>query len=592
MRFSRMFGPALAALVAAPVAAADLALVIVNSDYDRAPDLRTERSERAFDLALDRAGFQVFRGADLTGPEMHKLAGEFSVAAQADDDNRLVIVLSGHLAGSTSEGWLMGREADRPDLFAVGAQGLPLAPLTGLAGSAPGHAVVMVARPEKMAEVGAGLTAGSAPVPLPEGVTLVQGPNAGLLALLQDAILDPNTSYAEAAEAAGTGVDLTGYLSPDAGLLRVTTTDTGEIAYWSAVRDLNTVDAYQAYIDRYPSGKFIAEARDAIADLELEPERRAQADEAALNLSRDQRRVIQSNLTAIGYSTRGVDGLFGPATRRAISAWQEANGQAATGYLNRPQVAAIQAAADRKAAQLAQEERDRQAAVERADRAYWRDLGQGQDEAALRAYLNRYPRGVFADTARERLKIIDDRRAEEARREERRDWETARRNDTEAAYRDFLNRYPRGRYADEARAALQAIEDRRQEEAGREERRIWETARGQDSVAAYRDYLDRYPRGRFADEARSRIDALQGNTRDSREVAKAKREEAGLAGNPVTRLLIEQRLTGFGFNPGPVDGVFDARTRNAIRQFQTSNGLPTTGYVGNDTMALLIVGGH
>jgi len=55
--------------------------------------------------------------------------------------------------------------------------------------------------------------------------------------------------------------------------------------------------------------------------------------EAVLNLSRDQRRAVQSGLTRRGFNTRGVDGIFGRGTRNAIAGWQRANDLNATGYL-------------------------------------------------------------------------------------------------------------------------------------------------------------------------------------------------------------------------------------------------------------------
>lgn len=42
---------------------------------------------------------------------------------------------------------------------------------------------------------------------------------------------------------------------------------------------------------------------------------------------------LQRRLTQLGYNTGGVDGQIGPNTRRAIRAWQRANGVAADGYL-------------------------------------------------------------------------------------------------------------------------------------------------------------------------------------------------------------------------------------------------------------------
>jgi len=50
-------------------------------------------------------------------------------------------------------------------------------------------------------------------------------------------------------------------------------------------------------------------------------------------LSFDDKKALQQKLTDLGYSTGGVDGRVGPNTRRAIRAWQAANGLTADGYV-------------------------------------------------------------------------------------------------------------------------------------------------------------------------------------------------------------------------------------------------------------------
>ncbi len=52
---------------------------------------------------------------------------------------------------------------------------------------------------------------------------------------------------------------------------------------------------------------------------------RAEQDEAALRLTRDQRRQVQRDLSLMGYDTRGIDGVFGRGTRAAIAGWQSAS---------------------------------------------------------------------------------------------------------------------------------------------------------------------------------------------------------------------------------------------------------------------------
>ena len=50
-------------------------------------------------------------------------------------------------------------------------------------------------------------------------------------------------------------------------------------------------------------------------------------------LSFDNKKAMQQKLTDLGYSTGGVDGRIGPNSRRAIRAWQAANGLTADGYM-------------------------------------------------------------------------------------------------------------------------------------------------------------------------------------------------------------------------------------------------------------------
>lgn len=56
----------------------------------------------------------------------------------------------------------------------------------------------------------------------------------------------------------------------------------------------------------------------------------------------DRVRALQTDLTALGYSTNGIDGIFGQGTRRAVVAFQHENGLPVTGIAD----AATESAAD------------------------------------------------------------------------------------------------------------------------------------------------------------------------------------------------------------------------------------------------------
>ena len=51
--------------------------------------------------------------------------------------------------------------------------------------------------------------------------------------------------------------------------------------------------------------------------------------------------------------------------------------------------------------------------------------------------------------------------------------------------------------------------------------------------------------------------------------------------------LIQQKLKRWGYYTGAVDGIFGAKTKEAVKYFQRKNGLTVDGIVGNKTLAAL-----
>ncbi|MCA0921491.1 peptidoglycan-binding domain-containing protein [Pseudooceanicola nanhaiensis] len=549
--------PGLAAPVAAP--AADLALVIVNGDYDTLPDLRYRSLGEAYSKALEEAGFRVFLGQDAPGGQMQTLASDLATALEEEPQNRLVIVLAGHMARAGDQAWLLGREAQRASNLTVGAQGLPVGALGDLAMQAQGQAVMLLAEGSGSFETGSGLIPGAGEIVAPQGVTLARGDLGDLLDLLRGEVLIPGLSYQAMAERAPRRVEMSGFLSPAFGLMPgdgtqpalpgtggpmigerpLPETDMGELAYWAAVEDIGTIDAYEAYVSRYPRGKFEAEARARAADIRDAPVRRAEEVEAALDLSRDDRRQIQRDLALLGHDPRGIDGLFGPATRSAIISRQKQTGAEPTGYLTAPQLDRLAADAQAEAARLEAEAARRRAAQEAEDRAYWDQVGRGGEESGLRAYLERYPDGL---------------------------------------------------YADEAQKQLDRMEEDRRGQAQEIERRAWDFARNEDTAEAYRNYLRFYPRGLFADAAETRIAQLEREAGPNREALLA--EENSVMPNDIARLLVERRLQQLGHYPGLPDGKFDPETRRAIRRFQRDQSLEVTGFLNQETVVRLLAVGR
>ncbi|SEP49567.1 Putative peptidoglycan binding domain-containing protein [Rhodospirillales bacterium URHD0017] len=67
----------------------------------------------------------------------------------------------------------------------------------------------------------------------------------------------------------------------------------------------------------------------------------AEKQEAALNLSEQDRKKVQVALNALGHAIPTATGYFGPRTRATITAWQKSQGVPATGFLTGTQVTTL-----------------------------------------------------------------------------------------------------------------------------------------------------------------------------------------------------------------------------------------------------------
>ena len=528
-----------------PALAEDRALIIGNENYSDGADITEADAALRAAAPLETAGFQVVSGADLATGAMRKLLSGLLV--DGVDDGRLVLVLAGHFAQSADQTWFLGTDASMPDLASIGGVGISLSTVLEIAARQPGGAVVLLGTEPRRLPLGPGLEPGIGQVAVPQGVTLIRGDAARIadfaatsmplrgqsLSVLLDANPDltadgfvaPLVPFRPAAEGGAAPDPLPG---PDA-----------EAVFWDSTQVQGTQTAYQAYVTRYPGGRYVADALAEIARIKAEPARAAMAGEEALSLSRDDRRAIQRGLSMLGFDPRGIDGLFGNGSRTAIASWQGKNGYEATAYLTRDQVIKLLDQADRRAAELEADAAARKAAQERQDRIYWDETGAAGDEAGLRAYLKRYPDGLYADVA------------------------TAR---------------------------LDKIETDRGNQAAAKDRVAWDQARADNTVKSYRDYLAAFPKGAFADAAQARIDALMAAAGQDADRAKWEATENALGLNAQTRRLIESRLDALGMKPGPVDGTFDDKTRRAIRRFQESRNTPKTGYLDQGTAVALLAG--
>ncbi|KAJ57544.1 hypothetical protein ACMU_03285 [Actibacterium mucosum KCTC 23349] len=384
---------------AGSVAADNLALVISNSPkraewFSRGADGYLTTLNR-----LSRAGFSVTTVELASQAEIAEALTVFAKAITPED--RVLVLLDGTMANVSGQNWLLSGGAGAADAFTLGARAIPVAPVAELLSIAPGRSVLALSAQPVEGRLGNGVRPGLSDYAPPQGVTLFHGAPTDVFRLVGGDLLDPRRSVGAAA-ARASDVVASGFLPRGQSFMQDTTPTAPKMTsalFYEAAQAIGTPEAFTAYLDRYPNGAEAEAARAARSALERSKAEDAEATEAALNLSRDARRAIQTDLRALGHYNSAIDGLYGRGTRAAIAGWQESAGFPPTGYVTAAQIAVLQT----QAAPILQAEAEERAKQQKADRDYWAQTGAKGTPAGFATYLERYPNGEFADIARSQL---------------------------------------------------------------------------------------------------------------------------------------------------------------------------------------------
>ena len=519
--------------------AAEMAVVISNGNYETLRDDRAAtRAHSGAVQIFSGSGYDVLEDTDLDRLAIQQMLARLD--SVVDELQGIVVLCAGQFVNDGQQTWFLPTDFEGDSALDVAFNAVPLQLFLDFAARHPGRAVIALAPSTSTVDWQDGLSGGVAVGNVPQGVLLMAGPRSAITDELQS-MMARGATVASALEDVDSDITVQGFVSPDWGLGAEAAASSApenlmdmlaEQALWVATESAGKADDYRAFLRQFPNGTFAELARSRLRGLEDStpapkpaPERTEptpQQIETALRLTRKQRSEIQADLTLLGHDTRGVDGIFGRGSRTAIAEWQKSAGFEATGYLTADQVTILDRQAERR--------RD---TINAEDRRFWQLTGQSGQVDDLRLYLDRYPNGLYAAQAREQLAAIN---AESRAEEDRAAWESASAANTAEAYREYLRRFEDGLFADVARARLAAIE--------REE------------------------------------------TDDSAAIAAEERMNL----NRGSRLAIETALATRGFRVGQIDGEFDAATRRAIADFQASKGLAATGYIDPATFRALLLG--
>ena len=106
---------------------------------------------------------------------------------------------------------------------------------------------------------------------------------------------------------------------------------------------------------------------------------------------------------------------------------------------------------------------------------------------------------------------------------------------------------------------------------------FWESIKNDRNPQLFQAYLNRYPKGVFADIARINLEQQKTATVKSAAI-ELPNDKAELS-DPALLREVRERLYELNFDPGPADGPMSAATRQSVREFEQANKLASTGEV-------------
>lgn len=240
-----------------------------------------------------------------------------------------------------------------------------------------------------------------------------------------------------------------------------------ELNAWIIASRKNKSTGYQVYLNKYPLGEHVQEARKRMAEC-------IKTEEEAKRLA-----TIKAEEEAWANACRlnSADGFSSFLNKYPNSGYKDT----ATILF--------------ESCKEAEEEAKRQASI-KAEEEAWVNACRLNSTNAFSSFLNKYPNSKYKDTATKRLKAC----------KEAKDWDQAKVSNTITKLDAFINNYPNSIHVAEAKTIISNIRTQLKED------NAWKTAQNIDTIESYKSYLSQYPYGRYALIAKNTIEAK--NTKD------------------------------------------------------------------------------
>jgi len=151
-----------------------------------------------------------------------------------------------------------------------------------------------------------------------------------------------------------------------------------------------------------------------------------------------------------------------------------------------------------------------------AERTLWESVSKENRADGYRQYLSRYPEGRFTSTAKANLQAIEER---EAQNRELALWSKIKDSTDPNDFESYIAQYPKGLFVDRASLRVQRLKAATTKAAAMDaELALWDQVKGSTDVPEIQVYAKRYPSGQFASIARNRIKKLTAASKETHDL--------------------------------------------------------------------------